>query len=51
MKQEQQQQQDQKPSKPDSIFEQTTWIPGSDKQSKDDKAERLRQQQEQHHDQ
>jgi hypothetical protein len=57
MKQEQRQQQGEKPSKPDSIFEQTTWIPGNDKpgmgrhQQKDEHAERSRQQQEQHNDQ
>jgi hypothetical protein len=51
MKQEQQQQQGENPTKPDSIFEQTTWIPGNDKQPKDDKAERVRQQQEQHNNQ
>jgi len=43
--------------KPDSIFEQTTWIPGNDapamdpQQEKDRQdIERIRQQQEQHHD-
>ncbi|HEY3074524.1 MAG TPA: hypothetical protein VGJ74_05065 [Burkholderiales bacterium] len=43
--------------KPTSIFEETTWIPGNDgpemstQERKDEQAERIRQQEEKHHDQ
>jgi hypothetical protein len=41
--------------KPDSIFEETTWIPGgpamSTQERKEQQAERLRQQEDKHHDQ